>query len=302
MLSTPTPLPSLLRLQSLRPDLFVNPTRPGRTLHIGLVNLMPLKEQTEEDYIRLLAPVDADIRLHLIRPATHISRSTPLSHLTRHYITIPQAISSLTLDGLIVTGAPVEKIPFEQVDYWDELCTLMDHARDSVPSTLYICWAALAALYHLHAIAKRVFTPKLSGVYPQRHILSPHPLTRGMSHSPSIPHSRFSASDERAIQASSELSVILSSDITGPSVIEGRPGREYYLTGHIEYPLERLDGEYRRDTTRGLQPHVPQGYYTDDNPGLSPRDTWTADAARLFANWIDMLQNSYSTNQHHTTT
>lgn len=266
-----------------------------RPLRVGLLNLMPLKEMTECDLLRHLSATPLPVELELLTMASHTSRCTPPSHMEAFYRTARRLMDScVELDGLIVTGAPVEKLTFESVDYWPELCELMDYARSRVRSTLYICWAAFAALYHFHGIDKTILPRKLSGVYRHRAAAPGVALLRGMDDEFFVPHSRFATVDPASVEAAPGVRVISRSDDAGVHIAQWGEGREFYITGHSEYAPSTLDFEYHRDLERGLNPQVPVNYYRDDRPEAGPVVRWRSTASLLFANWLHFYVNPLS--------
>lgn len=257
----------------------------GKCLRIGVLNLMPLKIDAETDLVRLLASSPLPVEISLFEPATHTSKSTPAEHLLRFYKKI-STMQPGEFDGFIITGAPVEKIDFEQVDYWPELCGIMDAAKRCVRSTLYICWAAFAGMYHHHGIGKRLFDSKFSGIF--RHVVTtPCGLTAGFDDEFYVPHSRFVGFDRDEVAANAELQIISESGESGLYIIGERGGRDFYITGHSEYSPRTLDSEYRRDAGKGLNPAVPCNYYKGDYPGNEPIVRWRSHARLLFDNWLN---------------
>ncbi len=265
------------------------PHPSGPRLDIALVNLMPLKEMTEADFARLLAPAPFDIRLTLVAPASHSSRNTPREHLERHYISPAGMLALERLDGVIITGAPVEKLPFEEVDYWPELTDMMDALRSRAVPSLYICWGALAALYHSYGIPKEMYQKKISGVFPQHPYVAGHPLFTGMEEPYMVPHSRYSGVSREAVDACPRLSVAAGSPESGIYIVSALDAPEHYILGHSEYAPATLDFEYRRDLAKGIGPAIPANYYPDDDPSRPPVDRWHSHAAALFTNWLRTL-------------
>ncbi|MCM1029511.1 MAG: homoserine O-succinyltransferase [Pseudoflavonifractor sp.] len=260
-----------------------------RRLDVALVNLMPLKEMTEADFGRLLAPAPFDVRLILVAPATHRSRNTPAEHLSRHYMSPTELLEREKLDGVIVTGAPVEKLPFEAVDYWEELTGLMDSLRERRIPVIYICWGALAALYHHYGIAKEMYEDKISGVFPQYPRMDGHPLLSGLEEPYMVPHSRFSGVGREAVEACPRLSIAAESPVSGIYMVSALDAPEHYILGHSEYAPMTLDFEYHRDLAKGLNPHIPANYYPGDDPSQPPVDRWHTHARGLFTNWLASL-------------
>lgn len=257
-------------------------------IRIGLVNLMPLKEMTEEDFIHLLSDTPRNVDIELITMASHTSRNTPLDHITAHYSSWPD-IERRHYDGMIITGAPVEKIEFESVDYWIELTSMFDSLRRRTIPTLYICWAAFAGLYHNYGITKHILDRKISGVFHHRIHNREKPIFEGIGDDFYIPHSRYATFRHEEIANHPALTIESESDESGVYIVEAAGGKELYITGHSEYALDTLDFEYHRDLKKGIDPHIPANYYRDDNPELEPIDRWSRNARRLFGNWLNSL-------------
>ncbi|MBO4994852.1 MAG: homoserine O-succinyltransferase [Muribaculaceae bacterium] len=261
------------------------------SLRVGLLNLMPLKQMTEVDFIRLLSNTPLNIRFDLIDTATHKSKNTPQHHIDAFYRHFDE-IKHLNYDGFIITGAPVEKIDFEDVDYWPELTQIFDWTRTNVNATLYICWGALAGLYHHYGIPKRVFTPKISGVFRHTALHPSNPIFRGFDDEFFVPHSRFSEVTRTDVDKVPELTVMSESEESGIYMVMGRGGREFFVTGHSEYAPGTLDFEYHRDLDKGMNPQIPANYYRDDDPAKGPVVRWRSHANQLFSNWLNHFVNS----------
>lgn len=258
-----------------------------RPLRIVVLNLMPLKVITETDLLRLLSNTPLQIELDLIVPSGHVSHNTPKEHLEAFYKEFND-IKSQNYDGMIITGAPVEHLDFEQVDYWGELTEIFDWAQTHVTSTLYICWAAVAALYHRFDIPKYMLEKKKFGVFEHHMIGSErNPLFRGFDDVFYVPHSRHCEIRREDIEQIAELSLLSYSQESGVHIIMGRNGREFYIMGHSEYAPNTLDNEYRRDISRGLPIEIPQNYYRDDNPENGPIVRWRSHGNLLFSNWLN---------------
>lgn len=257
-----------------------------RPLRILILNLMPTKEVTETQLLRLLGNSPLQVDVDLLQTATHTSKNTSKEHLLQFYQEFDE-IKHNHYDGMIITGAPVEQMPFEEVDYWDELCTIIDWAHNHVYSTLYICWGAQAGLYHLHGVPKYAISQKMSGVFKHRPLYSNHPLTRGFDEVFHMPHSRHTEIRQEDIDRDETLRVIATSDAAGPAIIASVDGREVYVTGHCEYDRLTLASEYERDLSRGLNPQVPRNYFPGDDPTAVPPMTWCSHAHLLFSNWLN---------------
>ena len=257
-----------------------------RPLEIVIVNLMPTKVATEIQLLRLLGNTALQVNVTLLRTAEHISRNTPVDHLERFYQTFAE-IEHKTFDGMIVTGAPVEMLAFEEVDYWDELRTIMDYAQHNVTSTLYICWAAQAALYHHYNVPKHDLPIKISGVY-EHTVLQPScRLFRGFDDVFFAPHSRHTEIRRGDVDKVAALSVLAQSPQAGIAIVEARDGGQIFATGHLEYDPDTLDKEFRRDCDRGLAPHIPANYYPGDDPSHSPVVRWRSHAHLFYSNWLN---------------
>lgn len=257
-----------------------------RPLKLLVLNLMPLKIMTETDLIRLLSNSPLQIEIDFLQMGSHQSKNTPIEHMLTFYKTFEQ-IKHCNYDGMIITGAPVEQLDFEEVNYWNELTVTFDWARTHVTSTMYICWAAQAGLYHYYGIPKYPLEKKMFGVF-QHTILTPlNPIFRGFDDVFYVPHSRHSevkASDIRQVKA---LTLLSESPEAGVYMVMGRNGREFFITGHSEYSPYTLDTEYKRDLQKGLPIDPPCNYYRDDNPDNEPLVRWRSHANLLFTNWLN---------------
>ncbi len=257
-----------------------------RPLEIAIVNLMPTKIATETQLLRLLGNTPIQVNITLVRAAGHVSKNTSAEHLERFYTTFDQ-IQSKTYDGMIITGAPVEQLPYEEVDYWDELTDIMNFAVQRVHSTLFICWGAQAGLYHLYGIPKYNLPQKLSGIFPHK-IMSPNSkLFRGFDDVFQAPHSRYTEVRREDIHRIGALQILSESEEAGILIIGTRDSRQIFITGHLEYDGDTLDKEYRRDMAKGLKIQPPCHYYPDDNPDNAPCVTWRAHAHLFYSNWLN---------------
>ncbi len=257
-----------------------------RPLRIAILNLMPLKIMTETDLLRLISNTPLQIELDFIDTDSHVSKNTPREHIETFYKKFDE-VKHNNYDGLIITGAPVEKVDFETVDYWVELTAIFDWAKKHVTSTLYICWAALAGLYHHYGIPKYVLDNKISGVFRHRIDDELNPIFRGFDDVFYVPHSRFSEVRREDIEKVPALKIIAESDESGIYMVMARGGREFFITGHSEYSPGTLDFEYRRDLEKGMNPAIPVNYYEDDNPDKTPIVRWRSHANLLFSNWLN---------------
>lgn len=274
-----------------RENIFVMPqnravTQDIRPLQILLVNLMPKKIQTEVQFSRLLGNTALQIELELAAPATHRPANTPPEHLQAFYKTFDE-VKHRNFDGCIITGAPVEHLDFEQVDYWDELCDLMDWTKKHVHSTFHICWGAQAGLYHHFGIPKRPLEQKLFGVYPHRVEYKNSILFRGFDDVFSVPHSRHTTVMREDIERVPGLQVLASSEQAGVYAVYAKQYKQIYITGHSEYDVDTLAQEYHRDLAAGKPIHVPENYYPADDPTATPLVSWRAHANLLFCNWLN---------------
>lgn len=257
-----------------------------RPLEIAIVNLMPTKIATETQLLRMLGNSPIQVNITLLRTAGHTPKNTSMQHLERFYKTFDDVKDS-SFDGMIVTGAPVEQMDFEEVDYWDELTSIMDFSTKRVYSTLYLCWAAQAGLYHFYGIPKYMLHDKISGVF-SHHVLQPHcQLFRGFDDIFQAPHSRHTEVRLADVEQVNGLSILAVSDEAGLAVVESTDHHQVFMTGHLEYDRGTLDAEYRRDVDKGLAPQIPQNYYPDDNPKAMPMMLWRAHAHLFYSNWLN---------------
>ncbi|HIZ68448.1 MAG TPA: homoserine O-succinyltransferase [Candidatus Prevotella avicola] len=257
-----------------------------RPLRIVILNLMPLKITTETDLIRLLSNTPLQMEVYFMKLRTHTPKNTPIEHMMMFYKDF-ETLRKEKFDGMIVTGAPVESIPFEGVNYWDELRTIFDWARTHVTSTLYICWAAQAGLYHYYGIPKYSLPKKMFGIFDQRALDPQLPIFRGFDDVFHMPQSRHTEVRKEDIERVEGLRIIAESDESGVGVVMARGGREFFITGHLEYAANTLDNEYKRD--RGVRADVgmPLNYYRDNNPDMPPIVTWRSAGNLLYSNWIN---------------
>ena len=261
-------------------------TQDIRPLRIALLNLMPDKITTETQFARLLSNTPLQIELELLHMKSHVSKNTARGHISRFYKTFDE-VREQKFDGLVITGAPVEKLDFEAVDYWPELCQIMDWSTTHVHSTLHICWGAQAGLYHHYGIQKHDLPAKASGVF-EHHLVKPQsPLVRGFDEVFYAPHSRWAGLNRADIDAAPELRMLAESDVAGPMLLSTESGRQIFVIGHPEYDKYTLDAEYRRDVKAGKEIHVPVNYYPDDDPNKDPIFRWRAHAHLLYTNWLN---------------
>ena len=288
-LNIPDKLPAIEFLQ--KENIFVmDETRAThqdiRPLRIAVLNLMPVKVTTEIDLVRLLSNSPLQIELDLIKLETHTSKNTPKEHMQAFYKDFSLILNN-KYDGLIITGAPVEQIPFEEVSYWNELTRIFDWARTNVTSSLFICWGAQAALYYYYGIPKYPLDKKMFGVFRHTKNEPKHPIFRGFDDVFHVPHSRHTEIRKKDIKKIPQLKILSESDVAGVSIVASGNGREFFLTGHAEYSPDTLDKEYRRDLAKGLPIEIPAGYYLNDNPDNPPIITWRSHANLLFVNWMN---------------
>ncbi|NDW09152.1 homoserine O-succinyltransferase [Dysgonomonas sp. 520] len=257
-----------------------------RPLKVVVLNLMPMKIATETDLVRLLSNTPLQIDLSLVKLSTHQSKHTPEEHMLTFYKEFDE-IKKENYDGMIITGAPVEHLNYEDVNYWNELSEIFDWARKHVTSTFYICWAAQAALYRFYGIPKHNLPEKMFGVF--KHTINDrnYPLFRGFDDEFYAPHSRHTEIRKEDIEKHPELKLLSESEEAGVYIVIGRGGREFYVTGHSEYSLYTLHNEYVRDKEKGLDIVMPKHYYKHDDPDQKPISRWTGHGNLLFNNWIN---------------
>lgn len=263
-------------------------TQDIRPLKIVILNLMPLKITTETDLIRLLSNSPLQIEVSFMKLKSHTSKNTPIEHMKAFYRDF-ELMRDEKFDGMIITGAPVEHLDFEEVNYWGEIQEIFDWTRTHVTSTLYICWAAQAGLYHHYGIPKYPLDKKMFGIF-EHHIcegMSKLPIFRGFDDVFFVPHSRHTEVCRADIEKHPELTIISESDDSGVHIVMARGGREFYVTGHSEYSPYTLDTEYRRDLGKGLPIDMPKNYYRDNDPEKGPLVRWRSTANLLFSNWLN---------------
>ena len=257
-----------------------------RPLQVCILNLMPVKQDPELQLLRALSNTPLHVEVTFMKMNSHISLNTPIQHLNRFYNTFDE-LKTRRFDGMIITGAPVEQIPFEEVDYWAELCEIMDWTRTHVTSTLHICWGAQAGLYYHYGLKKVLLPRKLFGVYCHKVMNRKNPLVRGFDDYFLIPHSRHTAVLSEDIHQCRELTVLAESDEAGVLLCMSEGGREIYVMGHPEYDRYTLHKEYMRDREKGLPIEVPKNYYPDDDDTQKPSLEWRAHCNILYSNWLN---------------
>jgi len=285
----PDNLPAIAQLKKenifVMNDLRAN-TQDIRPMRVIILNLMPLKISTETDFIRLLSNNPLQVEVEFLRLDTHTPKNTPMEHLELFYKGFME-VSENYYDGMIITGAPVEKLEFEEVSYWDEIKMIFDWARTHVTSTLYICWAAQAALYHFYGVKKVPLDRKLFGVFKHTAVDKKHPLFRGFDDEFYIPHSRHTTIADDDLAGIEEVAILSQSEEAGTAIVASRGGREFYLTGHSEYAPCTLHEEYLRDVEASAPIDMPRHYYPDNDPTKPPIVRWASHANLLFNNWLN---------------
>ncbi|RKD88395.1 homoserine O-acetyltransferase MetA [Mangrovibacterium diazotrophicum] len=288
-LNIPDKLPAIELL--LQENIFViDQTRAAqqdiRPLKIVILNLMPLKITTETDLLRVLSNSPLQIEIDFLKIKDHEHKHTSAEHMATFYKTFDQ-IKKQKFDGMIITGAPVEHLPFEEVTYWDEIREIMDWSLTNVTSSLFICWASQAALFHFYGIPKYALDKKMFGVFQHRISDRKIPIFRGFDDEYYVPHSRHTEVRAEDIEKVEGLDIISSSDVSGVNMVMARNGRQIFITGHAEYSRMTLDGEYKRDVSKNLPIEVPANYYPNDDPNEKPVLRWRSAADLLFTNWLN---------------
>lgn len=261
-------------------------TQDIRPLKIAIVNLMPTKEATEIQLLRLLGNTPLQIDISLVRMENHESTHVSQQHLEKFYIPSGELLKN-KYDGLIITGAPVEQIPFEKVDYWKELCKIMDWAQENVFSTLYICWGAQAGLYHKYKIQKHVLNQKMFGLYRNHRVVRADPLMRGFDDVFFIPTSRHTTVSREDILNEEDLEILAENSDGDVTLCKSKNNRSIFMTGHLEYDTDTLANEYFRDKSKGLEIQLPRNYFPDDDIEKKPHNLWRATAHLFFSNWLN---------------
>ena len=257
-----------------------------RPLRIVVLNLMPLKITTETDLVRLLSNTPLQVEIQFMKIKSHIPKNTPIEHMKAFYTDF-EVLRQEKVDGMIITGAPVEQMDFEEASYWNEVTEILDWARTHVTSTLYICWAAQAGLYHHYGIPKYSLPQKMFGIFKHRSLKPLHPIFRGFDDVFYVPHSRHTEIRREDILQVPELTLLSESDESGVYMVMARGGRDFFITGHSEYSPLTLDTEYRRDLDKGLPIDMPRNYYVNDDPDQGVLVRWRGHANLLFSNWLN---------------
>lgn len=261
-------------------------TQDIRPLRILLLNLMPTKIDTETQLSRLLGNTPLQVELTLVRVSSHEQKNTSEEHMLAFYKPFPE-VKDQYFDGMVITGAPVEHLPFEEVDYWPELCEIMDWSVRHVHSTFHICWGAQAGLYYHFGVQKRALDKKLFGVFPHHRDYQRSILFRGFDDEFMVPQSRHTTVDRADVEKVDALRILASSEEAGVYAMATKHGRQIFITGHSEYDPLTLDKEYRRDLSQGKPIEIPKNYYVDDDPDKGPKVTWRAHANLLYSNWLN---------------
>jgi len=257
-----------------------------RPLKVIILNIMPKKIETECQLMRLLSNTPLQVDIDLMYMSSHISKNTSANHLEYFYKTFDE-VKNNRYDGMIITGAPVEQLDYEQVDYWDEICEIMKWSTTNVFSTLHICWGAQAGLYYHFGVPKYLLPEKMFGIFPHRVEVENSKLLRGFDDRFLVPHSRHTEVRREDIEKISQLEILTSSDISGVHIVANKNGRQYFITGHSEYDRNTIANEYFRDLEKGLDIKIPYNYFPNDNPSATPEFSWRCTANLMFSNWLN---------------
>lgn len=257
-----------------------------RPLQIVILNLMPLKEDTEVQLLRSLSNTPLQLDVTFLTTSSYVGHNTPTSHLDKFYLTFNE-VKEKRFDGMIITGAPVEMMEFEEVTYWKELTEIMEWSKTHVTSTLHVCWGAQAGLYYHYGLKKRIMNKKVSGIYEHRVLIRREPLVRGFDDVFYAPHSRHTEVAREDIAACKELTILAESEEAGVFLCMAEDGKQVFLMGHPEYDRITLDKEYKRDLAKGMDIPMPKNYYPNDDPKQRPNLLWRAHANTLYSNWIN---------------
>lgn len=257
-----------------------------RPLQIAILNLMPLKEETEVQLLRSLSNTPLQVDVTFLTTASYIGKNTLASHLDKFYVTYHE-VKNMNFDGLIITGAPVEQMEFEEVAYWKELTDIMDWSKSHVTSTLHICWGAQAGLYYHYGIQKYILEKKMFGLFEHKVMHRKCPFVRGFDDVFLAPHSRHTGVKREEIIANEKLTILAESEDAGVFIVYAEGGKQFFVLGHPEYDRMTLDTEYKRDTAKGLKIDVPKNYYPNDDPNQKPLLRWRAHANTMYTNWLN---------------
>lgn len=257
-----------------------------RPLKVIILNIMPKKIETESQLMRLLSNTPLQVDVELLQVASHTSKNTSQNHLEAFYTTFEE-IKNKRYDGMIITGAPVELLEYEEVDYWEEICEIMEWSKTHVYSTLHICWAAQAGLYYHFGIPKYALEKKMFGIFPHKAEVDNRQLLRGFDDIFLVPHSRNTEIRREDIEKVPQLQILTSSELSGVHIVANKNGRQYFITGHSEYDRDTLSNEYFRDLDKGIDIQIPYNYFPDDNPENTPVYSWRCTANLMFSNWLN---------------
>lgn len=261
-------------------------TQDIRPLKIIILNLMPTKIETETQILRCLSNTPLQIEVELMQTSTYISKHTSEEHMLAFYKTFDE-IRDQRYDGMIITGAPVEMMDFEEVEYWEELCSIMEWSKSHVHSTFHICWGAQAGLYYHYGIQKHVLPEKISGIFSHRMLNPKSRLFRGLDEYFNVPHSRHTTVYATDIKKVPELKIMAESDEAGVYMVSNESGSQFFVMGHSEYDADTLKKEYFRDLDKGMNPQIPKHYFPDDDPGKTPVLTWRSHGMLIYSNWLN---------------
>lgn len=261
-------------------------TQDIRPLRIAILNLMPLKEETEVQLMRSLSNTPLQVDITFLTTASYVGKNTAANHLDKFYHTF-EDVKDKKFDGLIITGAPVEQLAFDEVDYWPELVDIMEWSKDNVTSALHICWGAQAGLYYHYGIEKEPLEDKMFGVYEHKVLHRRHPLVRGFDDYFYAPHSRHTGIRKEDVENQEELTILAESKEAGLFIVLAREGKQIFILGHPEYDRLTLDKEYKRDRAKGLPIRLPKNYYPEDNPDNRPKMLWRGHANTVYTNWLN---------------
>ena len=279
------PVNNILREEKIQILEELENNKQNDVINIVILNLMPLKEDTELQLLRKLATAKKSIKVTFCNVISYIGKTTDPEHMKRFYSTFEE-IKDEQFDGLIITGAPVEQINFEDVIYWSELTKIMEWSKTHVKSTLHICWGAQAGLYYHYGINKELMDNKMFGVFHHK-ILIDSPIVDGMKDGFVAPHSRHTTIDKEDIMKIPELTVVSEAEEAGVFIVENKKQGQLFVTGHLEYAANTLDQEYKRDLAKGLKIEIPKNYYRDNNPDKEPIFSWRENGDKLYANWVN---------------
>ncbi len=261
-------------------------TQDIRPLKLIILNLMPTKLETETQLLRLLSNSPLQVDIDFLQVKSHKSKNVSRIHMQKFYSTFDH-IKDNKYDGMIITGAPVEHLAFEEVDYWEELCTIMEWSKTNVYSTFHICWGAQAGLYYHYGINKKPLDKKMFGIFPHKSLDVTHPLMRGLDDEYYVPHSRHTTVDRQDIAQVKQLQIISYSEIAGVHIVSDMDCRQFFVTGHSEYDRDTLAKEYFRDKNKGLDIEKPYNYFPNDDENLVPNMSWKSSASIIFSNWLN---------------